>query len=143
MTAFSSRCIVAKDWLEIQKFSPSEFVRPDLLGYEFVKWLDAVRDLAGVPMVITSSYRTPAHNTAVGGAEDSAHTDVPCNAVDIGMRPRKDDPNWNYSRWQIVTSAIALGCQRIGVYADGSLHLDRSEDRRPAPRFWRIVDHPA
>ena len=109
------------------------------MGYEFIRWLDRVREGAGVPMTITSSYRTPAHNAAVGGATDSAHTDTPCNAVDIGERPRADDPNWNYSRWQIVTTAIALGCKRVGSYADGSLHLDMTHDKRPAPRMWRVV----
>ncbi len=31
------------------------------------------------------------------------------------------------------------GCQRIGTYANGSLHLDRSEGKRPHPRMWRVV----
>jgi hypothetical protein len=136
---FSSRTMTAADWKEIKHFRPSEFRRPSRMGYEFVKWLDAVREGAGVPMVITSSSRTTVHNADVGGATNSAHTDVPCNAVDVGERPRKDDPNWNLSRWAIVSTAIALGCKRIGLYADGSLHLDMTHDRRPAPRMWRVV----
>ena len=129
----------AADWADVKHFAPGEFKSPTKMGYEFMRWLDAVREGAGVPMVVTSSYRTKAHNAAIGGATNSAHTDIPCNAVDIGERPRPDDPNWNYSRWQIVSTAIALGCHRIGIYADGSLHLDMSHDRRPAPRLWRVV----
>lgn len=136
---FSTRTMRASDWASIQHFAPSEFVRPDLLGFEFMRWLDGVRQEAGVPMVITSSYRTPAHNAAVGGARNSAHCLVPCNCVDIGERPRPDDPNWNFTRWQIVTTAIAMGCRRIGTYQDGSLHLDMSHDKRPSPRMWRVV----
>lgn len=127
------------DWKEIKYFRPADFKHPDKMGLEFVQWLDRLRKTAGVPIVITSSYRSPEYNRGVGGAKDSAHTDVPCNAVDIGERPRESDPNWNHSRWQIVVSAIRGGCTRIGMYPNGSLHLDRSEDRRPSPRLWRIV----
>lgn len=137
---FSTRTMTTGDWAEIApQFRPSEFRHPDKMGYQFMKWLKQVRIDAGVPIVITSSYRTPAENAAVGGAVDSAHTDVPCNAVDIGMRPRPDDPNWNYSRWQIIKAAMASGCQRIGSYPAGSLHLDMTHDKRPAPRMWRVV----
>lgn len=141
--SYSTRCMTDADWVKIKHFDRDEFKAPEKMGVEFVQWLDDVRALAGVPMTITSSYRSPAHNVSVGGAKDSAHTDVPCNSVDIGMRPRADDPNWNYSRWQIITTAIRLGCTRIGTYANGSIHLDRTEDRRPAPRLWRVVDNPA
>jgi uncharacterized protein YcbK (DUF882 family) len=110
-----------------------------MMGFEFVKWLDKLAEQSGVPITITSSYRSKAYNAAIGGATDSAHVDVPCNAVDIGERPRDDDPNWNYSRWMIVETAMLLGCRRIGTYADGSLHLDMTHDQRPAPRMWRVV----
>ena len=130
---FSSRCMTIADWSQIKHFTRAEFRDPEKMGYAFMLWLDELRERAGVPMVITSSYRSPEYNRAVGGAKDSAHTDVPCNAVDIGERPRADDPNWNLTRWRIVEAAMAMGCQRIGTYANGSLHIDRSEDRRPAP----------
>lgn len=136
---FSKRTMTDADWEKVPSFSKSEFRYPDKMGYEFMIWLQKVRDGAGVPMVVTSSHRTVAENDAAGGAADSAHCDVPCEAVDIGMRPRHDDPNWNYSRFRIVSTAIDLGCQRIGSYANGSLHLDRTEGRRPAPRMWRVV----
>jgi uncharacterized protein YcbK (DUF882 family) len=128
-----------EDWAQIKNFKPAEFKDPEKMGYEFMLWLDAVRTAAGVPMRLTSSYRSKEYNKQVGGAGDSSHVDVPCNAVDIGMSPRPDDPNWNYSRFKIVQAAMAAGCSRIGSYANGSLHLDRSEDTRPTPRMWRVV----
>lgn len=136
---FSSRTMRPDDWKQLEHFEPDAFREPDKMGYEFMLWLDKVREEAGVPIVPTSSYRDKAYNKKVGGAPDSAHVDVPCNAVDIGMRPRPSDPNWNYSRFAIITAALKLGCQRIGTYANGSLHLDRTEDTRPAPRIWRVV----
>lgn len=137
--SFSSRTMTAGDWLRVKYFKPNEFKNPEKMGYEFILWLDQLRAKCAVPMTITSSYRSPAYNKSVGGASDSAHTDTPCNAVDIGMRPRPSDPNWNYTRWQIVHTAMEMGCKRIGSYQNGSLHLDRSEDKRPAPRMWRVV----
>ena len=128
-----------KDWELVRNFSPAEFKAPNRMGFEFMMWLDRLRTQAGVPMFITSSYRSPEYNAMVGGATDSAHSDIPCNAVDIGERRRPDDPNWNYTRWMIVSTAIMMGCKRIGSYANGSLHLDMSHDKRPAPRMWRVV----
>src|SRR5689334_16154959 len=137
MTAFSTRVMRPEDWLTLRYFKPEEFRKPHLLGFEFVQWLDEVRHRAGVPMHITSDARSAEHNAEVGGATDSAHMDVPCSAVDIGERPTPEDPHWSYSRYAIIQAAMSLGCVRIGVYADGSLHLDRTEDRRPHPCMWR------
>jgi uncharacterized protein YcbK (DUF882 family) len=141
--AFSTRTMTPADWQGITHFTPAEFKAPDKMGYEMMLWLDGVREQAGVPMRITSSYRSPAYNASVGGAKDSAHTDVPCDAVDIGKDPTPSDPNWNYSRFRIVDTAMKAGCVRIGFYPNGSLHLDRTEDKRPSPRLWNAVDNPA
>lgn len=140
---YSGRTMTDRDWSNLKYFTPGEFKHPEKMGAEFMLWLDNLREVAGVPMVITSSYRSPAYNAAIGGAQDSAHSDEPCNAVDIGRRPRKDDPNWNYTRYKIITAALRLGCTRIGIYKDGSLHLDRTEHERPSPRMWTMVDNPA
>lgn len=139
---FSTRTMTAMDWAVIKYFKPVEFRNPEKMGYEFMIWLDKFREKANVPMTITSSYRTPEYNKLVGGASDSAHTDIPCEAVDIGMRPRQDDLNWNYTRFQLMTKAVELGCTRIGMYANGSLHFDLS--KRPSPRIWVVVSgHPS
>lgn len=136
---FSTRTMRSEDWAALRHFTPAEFHAPERMGYEFMRWLDEVRERAGVPMHPTSDWRSHAHNDAVGGATDSAHEDTPCDAIDLGERPRPDDPSWNYTRWRIVTTAIAMGCTRIGSYADGSLHLDRTEGRRPGQRMWRVA----
>src|SRR6266487_1401444 len=136
---FSTRCMQADDWTKISSFSLHEFSHPSFMGFEFMQWLDTLRNKCGMPFWITSSYRTIEHNQLVGGADDSAHCDVPCNAVDIGESPRVSDPNWYHSRFLIVSNALASGCSRIGLYANGSIHLDMTADRRPGERIWRVV----
>lgn len=131
---FSSRTMRPEDWAKIRHFAPTEFRRPEVMGYEFMVWLDAVREAAGVRMLISSSSRTPERNDVVGGATDSAHLDLPiCDAVDVRKDPKV---NWNESRMRIVTAAIRLGATRMGIYQDDSIHLDRTEHKRPAPRLW-------
>lgn len=139
--SFSTRCMLPEDWAQLQFFRPHEFARPDVMGYEFMLWLDQdVRKVAAVAMVVVSSWRDPVR---LIGAKDSAHGDVPCDVVDIGRRPTPSDPNWNYHRFRIVTAAINAGCTRIGIYPSGSLHIDRTEGRRPGSRIWIAVDNPA
>jgi zinc D-Ala-D-Ala carboxypeptidase len=133
---FSTRTILPHEWTLIKHFKPSEFKEPEKMGFEMMRWLDLVRERAGVPFRITSSYRSPEYNKEVGGAKDSAHTDVPCDAVDIG-KPT------NEARYKIIRAAMDCGCQRLGLYQNGSIHLDRSEDSRPAPRIWIAVERPA
>lgn len=61
-------------------FSYAEFDSPDLEGsgekmnFDFVNKLDKARDIAKIPFVINSGYRTLLHNKKVGGVENSSHT---------------------------------------------------------------------
>lgn len=139
---FSDRTMKKEDWKKLRYFHPLEFDFPDRMGYQFMLWLDEVRDLAGVPFIISSDGRTKAHNKSVGGAKDSAHTDTIVEAVDIAPNPTPDDPNWNHARYLIVKAAMEKDCTRLGVYAGGSIHLDRTEGKRPGERIWIQVDNP-
>lgn len=143
LSKFSSRVMRPEDWPGLRHFKAREFSFPGRMGYEFMLWIDNVREMAGVPMIASSGYRSPERNITVGGAEDSAHTDKICNAIDIKRVPRDDDPNWNFSRYRILSAAQAMDCVRIGLYANGSMHFDRTEDVRPSPRIWVVVDNPA
>jgi uncharacterized protein YcbK (DUF882 family) len=136
---YSSRCMLPVDWSRLTFFTAAEFKEPGLMGFEFLNWLESLRTAINIPLTLTSTYRSATYNTTVGGAPDSAHCDIPCNAVDIGERVRADDPNWNHSRWLIMTTAVKLGCTRMGLYANGSIHLDMTADRRPGERIWRVV----
>jgi uncharacterized protein YcbK (DUF882 family) len=140
---FSTRPIRDDEWVKIKRFQRHEFKAPERMGFEFMLWLDYLAAKANVPIVIVSSHRTKEHNRSVGGAEDSAHVDNICEAVDIKKHATLSDPNWNYGRAQIVMNAILTGCKRLGIYPNGNIHLDMTHDRRPAPRIWIAVDNPA
>ncbi len=152
MSRFSTRTMKTSDWDSVRHFGPGEFVRPEAMGYEFMLWLDRVwikaHDLAPrvtkFEMIISSSHRDAAYNARIKGAKNSSHIDVPCDAVDVRGVYEKygDDPNWNKHRLKIDLAAKMLGCRRVGIYTDGSLHLDRTEDRRPMGLWVRVSGHP-
>lgn len=135
---FSTRTMTAADWAEVApEFTPSEFNAPEKMGYEFLSWLVQVRRKAGVPMHPSSDYRDPARNANAGGASKSAHMDTPCDAADFaGEKPGAPMPGKH--RLAIVKAALELGCTRLGVYQNGSVHLDRTEDRRPSSLWVKV-----
>ena len=52
------------------------FVEKEIVGLktELVDMLDKARGIAGTPFIITSGFRTVAHNKEVGGVDNSSHT---------------------------------------------------------------------
>jgi hypothetical protein len=58
--------------------------------FALAQLVQAVRDIAGLPIIITSAYRSPARNAEIGGAPDSQHTKGEAlDAVVIGMTDRE------------------------------------------------------
>jgi uncharacterized protein YcbK (DUF882 family) len=96
----------------IQYFTSKELESPDAPGsgkhmkMRLVKRLDALRGECGFPLIISSGYRTKAHNSKVGGVDSSEHTNG--EAVDI-RAPSSS------KRFSIVQKALRLGFNRIGV----------------------------
>lgn len=68
--------------------------------------LDAARELAGVPFVLNSAYRSPAWDRARGRSGRGAHT-TGC-AVDIRC-------NTSANRMKIVRACLDAGFTRIGI----------------------------
>lgn len=117
--SFSSRTMRPEDWAQLRHFRPTErgFRDPARMGFEFMLWLDMLRRRFGAPLSISSTWRAPAHNEAAGGASQSAHLRTPCEAVDIvGLD--------SAGRFRLVSLAMQMGCRRIGIYENGSVHLD-------------------
>lgn len=88
-----------------------------------VGYLQKIRDHFGKPVNITSAYRTPTHNKAVGGAAGSLH--VQGKAVDFyitGVEPA-----------EIAAYAESIGCLGVGLYTKKRfVHIDS----RTKKYFW-------
>jgi len=99
-------------------FKASEFVMGDVNVYDkmdkkFLAKLERLRKSVGSPLVLTSTYRTPEYNTAIGGVNGSYHTKG--IAADI----RCSD---GILRAKIVKNALRLGLT-VGVYKT-FIHVD-------------------
>ena len=78
--------------------------------------LDKARDIAGIPFVLTSAYRSPQHDKSKGRSGTGAHTLG--HAIDIRC-------NDSASRYKIVLALQQAGFTRIGV-ANSFVHADDS-----------------
>lgn len=133
-------------------FERGEFRNPDKMCPDFLRRLRRARLLTctltsffeghsqGVPFRITSDYRTTETNKLVGGAAVSAHTEVPCRAVDLRVKSARE-------RYIILTALLTEAFERIGIEeptpaqralwgADaGTVHVDASPDLPQAILF--------
>lgn len=83
--------------------------------------LQALRDHLKEPVFITGSgYRTPSHNKAVGGANESEH--LKANAADINVKSKSPRQLANVIEKLIASGKMEQG--GIGVYK-GFVHYDR------------------
>jgi zinc D-Ala-D-Ala carboxypeptidase len=108
--------------MEFKYFKLDEFDCPSMPGSgekymckDFVKTLNSIRHTCGIPLVISSGYRTKEHNDSLKNAsKNSSHligvaADILCdNSAD---------------RIKIVAAAIQHKVRRIGI-AEGFIHLD-------------------
>jgi len=114
---------------KIKYFDLSEFDSPDDTGsgenmdLDFVRSLDEAREIAGIPFKITSGYRTPKHNTYVGGVLNSSHMNIPCNACDIEISDSS-------TRYKVINSLLKVGVNRIGI-GKNFIHCDTDKDKSP------------
>lgn len=115
--------------MDIKYFKLSEFDCPTDSGsgenmcLSFLSKLDEARELAGVSFKITSGYRTPKHNTSIGGVKDSSHTNIPCNACDISTTDSS-------TRHKIISSLLKVGINRIGI-GKNFIHCDTDKKKSP------------
>ncbi len=111
-------------------FSYSEFDSPDVPGSgeknmskEFIRRLDAAREIAGVPFKILSGYRTEAHNTEVGGASTSSHMSGLGADIDYSTEEEKI---------AILTGLRKMDFKRFGIRtgaSGSSIHVDMDPDK--------------
>ena len=92
---------------------------------DFVRRLDIARGYAGVPFVITSGYRCPEHDKAVGGAGNHPTG----KAADIRCRSGVD-------RFRILEALYKMGFTRFGI-GETFVHVDaRDENGIPGICIW-------
>lgn len=133
------------NWEKIYFLKPSDFKYPDKMDEEFLIKLDKfyfavkkysmeIHNIPNIKLIITSSYRTHQENIQAGGVANSAHTEVPCKAVDVWLSGNVV----NSIKYDILLRcAIQIGFKRIGIYKEKLLiHLDES-DNLPSPRIWQ------
>ena len=103
-----------------KNFNSEEFDSKDIKGtgmmmnVEFISLLQKARDIAGIPFVINSGFRTTEWNKKVGGKSNSAHTKG--LASDIAT-------NNDRTRYIILNALLLAGFHRIGVYKN-FIHCD-------------------
>ena len=92
------------------------------IDYYSLGLLDRLRRCDGKPMILTSAYRCPEHNKAVGGVKNSQH--ILGKAFDIRLDGRDAE--------KLAETARYFGFRGIGIY-DTFLHID-TRDRKAT---WR------
>lgn len=113
-------------------FSPREMASKRegelMLDFDAMDKLQALRDYLGTPLLITSAYRSAAHNKAVGGAKGSYH--LQGKAFDVRME------NQNPEEFEVA--ARKVGFTGFGYYAkNGFMHIDTGPKRtwgKPWPK---------
>lgn len=117
--------VTPKDFYPYFKDDYTDFASRDEPGSwqymdaEFIEILMKLRKNVGLPFIITSGYRTKAHNYKVGGVNGSAHTKG--YAVDIRVSS-------GMYRLRIIDEALKLGIRRIGV-SKHFIHIDIDPDK--------------
>ncbi|HMN49571.1 MAG TPA: D-Ala-D-Ala carboxypeptidase family metallohydrolase [Ignavibacteriaceae bacterium] len=105
-----------------------------------IRVLQELRNWYNKPIIINSSYRSPAYNKLVGGSKNSLHLDF--NAIDFTVKDRDDlkELFLQLDKWdkeyyfQFLPKAGAMG---IGFYKDRFIHLDtRATLKRISPARW-------
>ena len=105
-----------------ESFRVGEFACKDgsdkiLIDDALVGYLQRIRNWAGVPLIISSGYRTPFYNAKIGGASSSQHTKG--KAADVYAKDRAK------SIYQIAKYAEAIGVHGIECNEDKNyVHLD-------------------
>ena len=104
-------------------FSEGEFARctppckRDDMAQAFLNVMDAIREKAGIPLVINCAFRTREYDMAKGRSGRSAH----CAGLAVDFRCLN-----NQTRQKIVRAAVECGITRMGI-GRTFVHVDMGE----------------
>lgn len=104
---------------EFRKCSPACSLQD--MNQRFMWKIDKAREIAGIPFVLNSAFRTKAHELAHGRTGTGAHTSG-C-AVDIRC-------NSDENRYKIITALLEVGFNRIGI-GKTYIHVDDDPTKKP------------
>ncbi|MDO5704250.1 MAG: D-Ala-D-Ala carboxypeptidase family metallohydrolase [Paracoccus sp. (in: a-proteobacteria)] len=91
-----------------------------LVNEDALDRLQSLRDALGRPLIVNSAYRSPEHNTRVGGAKASKH--LSGTAFDVSMA--------NHDPASFITAARKAGFAGIGTYPRSNfIHIDTGPAR--------------
>lgn len=93
--------------------------------------LDAARDIAGIPFVINSAYRSVSYERKHGRSGSSAH----CLGLAVDIRCVD-----SLSRYRIIHALLAVGFKRIGIYSR-FIHVDIADSSKPSPVVFVLDEH--
>ena len=99
----------------------------DMMDKQLLEMLDKLREEAGIPLVISSAYRCPEHNKAIGGVANSAHSQG--KAVDIRCRD-------SHNRFKILKATFTVGFRRIEP-KETWVHVDVATDKPQDVVFYK------
>jgi len=88
------------------------------MSKEFLFVLDEAREIAGIPFIINSAYRSPEHPLSI---KNPSSSHIKGLAVDIKATDSK-------TRFKIVKALIQVGFTRIGI-SDTFIHVDLDLDK--------------
>lgn len=96
------------------------------IDFDAMDKLQALRTRLGRPLIVNSAYRTPAHNRAVDGAQNSQH--LVAKAFDISQA--------NHDPARFEAEARAVGFTGFGFYPRSNfIHIDTGPRREWGTRF--------
>lgn len=124
MTAYEHYSDVPMATWRWTSFSPREIACKGtgkvLVNEAALDKLQALRDRLRKPLILTSAYRSPEHNRAVGGAKNSMHM----QGIAFDVRMDNHDPH------EFEAAARAVGFTGFGYYPrSGFMHIDTGPSR--------------
>ena len=117
--------ITAKHFKEIEFARCTPTCSLQHMTQPFIDKLDAARELAGIPFILNSAYRSPKWERDRGRTGTGAHTKG-C-AVDIRCYD-------STTRFAIVKALLAVGFERVGI-GKTYIHVD-DDETKPQRVMW-------
>ena len=113
--------------IEFQRCTPA--CRESDMDPAFLELLDRVRERAGIAMILTSAYRSPAWEKAHRRSTNGDHPQR--EGVDVACHT-------SAQRYKIIAAALAEGVPRIGI-GKNYVHLGGAKDL-PQGVIWHYYD---